>query len=214
MEINKIIQGDCLEIMKLLPDKCIDLVLTDPPYGLGNNITYRKNNHSKRARSKDYGKYTWNDQIPSKEYFEEMIRVSKNQIIWGGNYFTEYLKNSSCWLVWDKDNATSTFADCELAWTSFDTAVRNFKWRWNGMIQQDMKHKELRQHPTQKPVALMEWIIQNYSQKDHLILDCFAGAGSTLIAARNLQRNFIGIEISPEYCKIAENRLKQQVLNF
>lgn len=144
-----------------------------------------------------------------------MKRVSKNQIIFGGNYFAENLSNSSCWIVWDKDNAESFFADCELAWTSFPTAIRKFKWKWMGMLQENMGNaKEFRHHPTQKPLALMEFCLQNYSKENDLILDCFLGSGTTAVACKKLNRRFIGIEISSDYCKIAEDRLKQGVLNF
>lgn len=142
-----------------------------------------------------------------------MIRISKNQIIFGGNYFVEYLKNSSCWIVWDKDNGESFFADCELAWTSFDTAVRKFKWKWNGMLQEVMgKGKEERFHPTQKPVELMSWILQNYSEEGMTIFDPFLGSGTTAIAAKKLKRNYIGVEIDPYYVQVANDRLRQDIL--
>jgi site-specific DNA-methyltransferase (adenine-specific) len=145
---------------------------------------------------------------PSKEIFTEIFRISKNQIIFGGNYFIEYLKNGPCWLVWDKDNS-GNFADCELAWTSFDTAVRKFTWRWNGMLQQDMKHKEKRYHPTQKPIPLFEQILRMYSKPTDLILDPFLGSGTTAIACEQLGRKWIGIEKEPKYCEIARERIKQ-----
>lgn len=212
--INKIICGDCLVEMKKYPDKYFDLVITDPPYGIGEAAGKNKS-RGLLAVSKDYGNADWDNQIPSKEYFDEMIRISKNQIIFGGNYFVEYLTNSSCWLVWDKDNGATDFADCELAWTSFKTAVRKFKWKWQGMLQENMGGaKEIRQHPTQKPVPLMEWILVNYSKPTDIILDPFAGSGSTLVAAKKLQRPFVGIEISPDYVKIANQRLAQGVLNL
>jgi site-specific DNA-methyltransferase (adenine-specific) len=142
-----------------------------------------------------------------------MIRTSKNQIIFGGNYFAHFLKPSSSWIVWDKDNGESFFADCELAWTSFDKAVRKFKWKWNGMLQEHMgKMKENRVHPTQKPLALMQWCIKNYSEDNMTILDPFMGSGTTLVAAKLLGRNATGIEISEKYCEIARERLRQEVL--
>lgn len=141
-----------------------------------------------------------------------MRRISKNQIIFGGNYFVENLQNSSCWIVWDKNNNGNNFADCELAWTSFKSAVRKFKFTWNGMLQENMKNKENRVHPNQKPVPLMQWCIQNYSKETDVILDPFLGSGTTAVACKNLGRKFIGIEQSPEYCKIAEDRLRQEVL--
>ena len=151
-------------------------------------------------------------QIPSKEIFKEMFRVSKNQIIFGGNYFIEHLSNSPCWLVWDKDNS-GNFADCELAWTSFKTAVRKFKFRWNGMLQEHMgDDKEIRHHPTQKPVDLMAWCLTNYSKEGDIILDPFLGSGTTAIACKKLKRNYIGVEVSDYYCEIANQRLRQEIL--
>jgi site-specific DNA-methyltransferase (adenine-specific) len=137
-----------------------------------------------------------------------MIRVSQNQIIFGGNYFVEHLYNSPCWIVWDKDNS-GNFADCELAWTSFKTAVRKIKYRWNGMLQENMKEKEYRFHPTQKPIGLFEWILDNYSEQGMIILDPFLGSGTTAIAAHNTGRFFIGIEKEPKYVEIAQKRLEQ-----
>ena len=206
--INQIICGDCLDAIKELPTNCVDLVLTDPPYGIGEA---RKNNpsRSKLAIAKDYGKSNWDDKIPDGEYFKEIMRVSKNQIIFGGNYFIEYLYNSPCWIVWDKDNGENDFADCELAWTSFKSAVRRYKFRWAGMLQENMKKKEQRFHPTQKPVGLFERILDNYSQLGMTVLDPFFGSGTTAVAALNTGRFFIGIEKEPKYCEIARERVKQ-----
>lgn len=209
--LNTIIQGDCLEIMKTMPDKSVDLVLTDPPYGIGAGISKRANTqHGKAAAvSKDYGDEEWDSKIPPPEVFAEMKRISKNQIIFGGNYFVEYLENSPCWIVWDKDNGNNGYADCELAWTSFKTAVRRLRFRWHGMLQENMKEKEVRVHPTQKPVPVMEWIISKYTEQGQTIFDPFAGSGTTCVAAQNLGRDFIGIEISEKYCEIARKRLQK-----
>lgn len=208
---NQVINGDCLEVMKKIPDKSIDLVLTDPPYGIG-EADGKNKSRSCIAKSRDYGNDDWDSQPPSKEIFDEIFRISKNQIIFGGNYFGDYLGATNCWIVWDKDNGDNDFADCELAWTSFDSAVRKFKWKWQGMLQEDMKSKDIRQHPTQKPVKLMQWCIEKYSQPNDLVLDCFLGSGTTARACKDLGRNFIGIELEKKYCEIAEQRLQQQVL--
>jgi len=222
--LNKIILGDCLDVMREMPDKCVDLVLTDPPYGIGEAAGKNRTRGSSAGANKwkgsrnttgvgvpstDFGYSEWDDKIPSPEHFREILRVSKNQIIFGGNYFIEHLSNSPCWLVWDKDNGTTDFADCELAWTSFKTAVRKFKYRWNGMLQEDMKNKEKRIHPTQKPVALFEWILKLYSKPGDIILDPFLGSGTTVAACINLERQYIGIEISPDYVFAAEQRIKK-----
>lgn len=203
-----LINGDCLEELKNIPDGSIDLVLTDPPYGIGEA---NGKNHSRgglAAQPTIFKKKMWDNKIPDKIYFDEIMRISKNQIIFGGNYFAEYLKNSSCWLVWDKNN-TGDFADCELAWTNFKTAVRKYKFTWNGMLQEDMKNKEKRVHPTQKPVKLIEQIIVDYSKEGMTILDPFMGSGTTGIACQNLNRRFIGIELDKEYFEIAKNRINK-----
>lgn len=134
---NKIINADCLDILKQLPDKCIDLVLTDPPYGIGASKSIRKGTQTGKSLCKaglNYEIKDWDNEIPKDEIFNEILRVSKNQIIWGGNYFVECLQNSSCWLVWDKMTGENLYADCELAYTSFDTAVRKFTFLWNLVI--------------------------------------------------------------------------------
>lgn len=202
---NQIIQGDCLEVMRELPDKCIDLVLTDPPYGIGAATrAFVNGNRRKRAdRTSELG--DWDSQIPSKEYFDEMRRVSKNQIIWGGNYFIEYLKNSRCFLVWDKTIHGNSYADCEMAWTSYDA---NARIKYLNMVSTTM---DGRVHPTQKPLELIRWCLQ-YFPDAQTILDPFMGSGTTCVAAKQLGRKYIGIEISEKYCKIAEDRLRQEIL--
>lgn len=205
--INRIINADCLDILRQLPDKCIDLVLTDPPYGIGESKGKNKS-RSKLAIAKDYGNKDWDNSIPSAELFSEIFRVSKNQIIFGGNYFVEYLHNSSCWLFWDKLNGDNDFADGELAWTSFKSAVRKYEWRWAGMLQQNMKEKEVRFHPTQKPTGLFQMILQDYSNENDLILDCFSGSSTTAVACHNLHRRFICIEKDPDYWKASVERLE------
>jgi len=205
---NQVIQTDCMEGMKLLPDKCIDLVLTDPPYGIGEAAGKNKR-RSKLAIAKDYGDSDWDDEPIGADKIAELMRVGKNQVIFGGNYFE--LPPSPCWIVWDKNNS-GDFADCELAWTSFKSAVRKFKWTWNGMIQENMNQKEIRHHPTQKPVDLMRWILENYSKEGDLICDPFMGSWTTARACKDLGRDFIGFELSEDYCKVGEERLRQEVL--
>jgi site-specific DNA-methyltransferase (adenine-specific) len=149
-------------------------------------------------------------QIPAKEYFEELKRVSVNQIIFGGNYFIDHLHNTSCIIVWDKDNS-GNFADCELAWTSFKTATRIFRFRWNGMLQQDMKNKEVRIHPTQKPRQLYQWLLKNYAKPGDKILDTHLGSGSSAIAAYEMGFDFTGYEIDADYFQAASERLERHM---
>ena len=205
LELNKIYNMDCLEGMKQLPEFFADLVLTDPPYGIG-SAKNGKVGGEKLAPVKNYGKQEWDLNHVDKKYFDEMFRVSKNQIIFGGNYYIDYLYNSSCWIIWDKE-ITGNFADCEMAWTSFNTAVRKIKHRWNGMLQEDMKNKEKRYHPTQKPLRVMEWIIKRYTKEGEIVLDPFAGSGTTLVACKRLHRNYIGFELCDEYVRVSEKRL-------
>jgi DNA modification methylase len=194
--MNQIIQGDCLEVMKSLPDKSIDLIVTDPPYGLGKKM---KGGSWGVTATENKVMLEWDAFIPTKEYFDEMIRISKNQIIWGGNYYG--LPPSRCWLAWIKPNFPSA-SDFELAWTSFDKTSKMFRESRNP----DGK----RQHPTQKPISLMEWCIEKYSKEGDTILDPFAGSGTTGVACKNLNRNYILIEKEPEYIEIIKKRLGEQ----
>ena len=200
--INKVIQGDCLRVMKEMPDKCVDLVLTDPPYGI------KADENPIRAKF-IYDKTSWDRERPSKEIFDEIFRII-NQIIWGGNYFTDYLPLSMGWLVWDKILREFSLADGEMAWTNFDNAMRIFSQN------RSFKFKDGFHHPTQKSVELMGWCIKyadkNAKMDNFTILDPFLGSGTTAVACKQLKRNFIGIEISPEYCKIAEERLRQDIM--
>lgn len=146
--------------------------------------------------------------IPSKCVFDELLRVSKHAIIFGGNYFVEYLSNSPCWIVWNKLNS-GNFADCELAWTNFKSAVRKYDVLWNGMIKDPSERHEIRIHPTQKPVILFKKILDDYSKENDLVLDCFSGSGTTAVACHNLHRRFICIEKDPEYYRASCERLEQ-----
>jgi site-specific DNA-methyltransferase (adenine-specific) len=201
---------DCVAGMKRYADNHFDLAIVDPPYGLdeanGKNNSRNKgfgkgNSKSKKITySKDYGIKNWDKEPPNENYFKELFRVSKNQIIFGANHYISRMPyDSSCWIVWDKDNGNSDFADAELAWTSFKKAVRLYKYRWNGLLQQDMKNKEHRIHPTQKPVGLYSWILSKYAKPTDLILDTHLGSGSSRIASYKNGFNFVGFEIDPEY---------------
>lgn len=194
--------------MARFPDKYFDLAIVDPPYGIGEDGS-KNHTRGKLAKSKDYKPFAGNDiKAPGPEYFEELFRISKNQIIWGANHFLG--KTSPCWIVWDKENGDTDFADCELAWTSFKTAVRKFKFKWHGMLQEDMANKEIRIHPTQKPVALYKWILEKYAKPDFKILDTHAGSFSIGIAAHQYGCHLTGFEIDPEYHAAAVHRFKMQ----
>lgn len=205
------IKGDCMEYLKGYKDNHFDLAVVDVPYGINESGQTNKT-RSKLAKSKDYGSKNWDKTSPSKEYFNELIRVSKDQIIWGANHFISKIPfNSSCWIVWDKNNGKTDFADSELAYTSFRTAVRNFRYRWQGMLQQDMKNKEIRVHPTQKPVALYRWLLQNYAKPNDLILDTHVGSASSLIACEMEGFNYVGFEKDSDYYEASTKRIKQHL---
>ncbi len=203
----ELIHGDCMEYMRGLPDKAFELAIVDPPYGIGENGD-RNASRSKLAIAKNYKSFAGGDMDPPPvEYFDELQRVSVNQIIWGANHFIDRIgRPSSCWVVWDKVTGNSDFADSELAYTSFKTAVRNFRFQWSGMLQGNMAKKELRIHPTQKPVALYEWLLTNYAKPGDRILDTHLGSASSAIAAHNLGFDFVGIELDADYYAAACRR--------
>lgn len=167
----------------------------------------------KQARSRVYKPFIGGDkEPPSGEYFEELFRVSKNQIIFGANHFISKIPiDSHCWIVWDKKNEANDFADCELAWTSFKTAVRKFSYKWNGMLQENMKNKEHRIHPTQKPAALYEWILNRYAKDGDIILDTHVGSASSLIACYNTNHKFVGFELDKHYYELSKARLEAEM---
>ena len=211
-----IYNGDCMYLLRQTPDKYYSLAIIDPPYGIDiNNQSQGKGGGV--ARKIDYTKKDWDKTAPDIIYFNELRRVSKNQIIWGANHFISRLPiDSSCWIVWDKDNGETDFADCELAWTSFKTAVRRFKWTWAGMRQQNMKHKEERIHPTQKPIALYKWILKNYAKEGDTILDTHFGSLSIGIACHDMGFELTAIELDEDYYEAGKNRLinHQRQLNL
>jgi len=201
---------DCMEFMRSVPDKFYSLCVTDPPYGIGED-GLKNHSRGKIAKSKEYTNKQWDRTPPNYAYFEQLIRVSKNQIIFGANHFIQNIPdaNSSCWIVWDKENGETDFADCELAWASFNTAVRRFKFKWQGMLQGDMKNKEHRIHPTQKPVALYDWIFRNYAKPNDTILDTHMGSQSSRISAYKAGLDYTGTELDPEYFEQGNHRFNE-----
>lgn len=210
----RIFCGDNREIAPMLGK--YDLLLTDPPYGDVVSETYRANRISPNQRKQclavktTMAKQKWDDAPPEPDVMRAMMAKAKWQILWGGNYY-DAMPRSRCWFVWDKDNGDNWYADCELAWTNLDKAVRKFRYRWNGMLQENMAEKEIRYHPTQKPQPLMEWCI-GHCPEAKTILDPWAGSGTTLIAARAKGLKADGIEINEQYCEAAKRRLSQGVL--
>lgn len=185
---------DCMEYMRTLPDKAFDLAVVDPPYGI--SIT-----DSGRLKKYNKNKERWDDKTPPKEYFYQLFRVSKNQIIWGANYFG--LPPCRGFLIWDKQQPEDvSFASCEYAWTSFDVSAKTFYFS-------ALRDNVARIHPTQKPVALYAWIYSRYAKQGDKILDTHLGSGSSRIAAWDAGLDFVGCEIDPDYFKAQEERFKE-----
>lgn len=202
-----------MDLMARYGDKHFELAIVDPPYGIGeaNQKRMQSRHHSQRK----YKGGEWDATPPPPEYFKELFRVSKNQIVWGANHFISRMPfDSSCWIFWDKDGF-GDFADGELAWTSFDTAVRKVKYTWNGFRKQ---HPEDRIHPTQKPVALYKWLLDKYATPGDKILDTHLGSGSIAIACHELGFDLTACELDPVHyadtIKRYNNYLAQGKLNF
>jgi site-specific DNA-methyltransferase (adenine-specific) len=212
-EINSIVYNeDCVEGMKRYADNYFDLAIVDVPY-TDNYEAMQNLNQDMKGKVAKVGQYHYNSLTnakPTSEYWTELRRVSRNQIVWGANHLIENLSSTPCVIVWDKDNS-GNFADCEIAFGSFKSSARIFKWRWNGMLQQNMKDKEERIHPTQKPVALYDWLLHNYAKQGDLILDTHVGSGSSRIACQKNGFSFTGFEIDQEYHEAQEKRFKDFV---
>lgn len=203
MDVDIIYNQDCLEGMRSLPDKSIDLIVTDPPYG---KKADKGTNGFGSSKNRKY-KGGWDSKVPQKEIFDEMFRVAKNVIIFGGNYFCTMLPSSNCWLVWDKKGDIAfqnPFADCELIYTSFTKPIKKIVFKQQGFITDS---KDKRYHPTQKPSELVQMLIEQFSEEGDLICDPFLGSGTTAVAAFNTNRHYIGYEIDDSFFDICCDRL-------
>jgi site-specific DNA-methyltransferase (adenine-specific) len=186
-----------MEYMKSLPDNVFDLAIVDPPYGLGNSVV----NSGGRFKKYHNKNGNWDNEIPKQEYFDELFRISKNQIIWGGNYFP--LPNNKCFVIWDKQQPEGvSFAMAEYAWASFESVAKIFRYRTQG--------QEDRFHPTQKPVKLYEWLLTNYAKQGDKILDTHLGSGSHAIACNNLGFELVGLELDSDYFKASCERIAKE----
>lgn len=193
----RIYNEDCISALKLMKDKEFDLAIVDPPYGIEvNKMTLGGGKYKNKGKS-------WDSQTPPQEYFDELFRVSKNQVIWGANYMIDKIgKPSMGWIYWDKMNGSSDFSDGELAFTSFKRALRSYKHHLS-------MDRSKRFHPTQKPIKLYEWVLLNYSKKGDKILDTHLGGGSIAIACHNLGYDLTGFEIDSEYYNLSMKRLEE-----
>lgn len=206
----RVIHGDAADVLPGL-EMC-DALVTDPPYGIG--VAAKPNGGEARARGgalsrfnsyepKDYGSDDWDNAPPSDDLIALCRSKARNSVIFGGNYFT--LPPARCWLVWDKLNGANRFADCELAWTNLDSAVRRLAYRWHGMIRENGEPRGI--HPTQKPIGVMQWVLELCTKPGDLVLDPFCGSGTTGVACLRMGRRFIGIEREAKYAKAASERL-------
>jgi len=218
----KLLNIDCMDYMSEISDKYFDLAIVDPPYGIGEGNKKNKTRSSytgfgdnkKWVKAKDYGGGEFDNNIPNGNYFSELFRISKNQIIWGANYMVNYLPPSMAWIVWDKDNGDSDQSDCELAYTSFKTGLRKFTFRWQGLLQQNMKDKETRIHPTQKPVQLYKWLLKNYAKEGDTIFDSHLCSCSSRIACYDGGFDFVGTELDKEYFDASVKRFENYKLQL
>lgn len=206
LELNKLYNMDCIDLMKEYPDKYFDLAIVDPPYG-GNDAIGIKDctNYNKQATKRTNYK-VFENVAPPPEYFKELIRVSKNQIIWGVNFYKE-IDLTGGRIVWDKKG--TAFGRAEIAYYSKSKSVEIFEYTWNGMIQENMKDKEIRIHPTQKPVALYKWLLKNYAKQGDKILDTHVGSASSLIACEDMGFEYVGCELDKDYYNQAKERLER-----
>jgi len=200
-----LIQADCRDVLPLLPK--VDAVVTDPPYGIGVDVAMAKQSGTKygnaAAAKRTYEATDWDNAPPSDELIAAVVAHGKWAVVFGGNYFG--LPASRCWLVWDKENGSNAFADAELAWTNLDKPVRVKRHMWNGMLRKGQEERS--EHPTQKPVGVMQWVIDQTPDAE-TILDPFMGSGTTGVAAVQMGRDFIGIEMEPRYFDIACKRIE------
>lgn len=206
---HRLLCGDSTDadaVARLMNGEKADMVFTDPPYGIdiGNQSQGKGGGVAKKI---NYGRNDWDKSIPY-EAVNNTFSISDNIILWGANYYADKLPPSPCWVIWDKDNGSTDFADCEIAWTSYKKASRLFKWKWSGMLQEDMKNKEKRVHPTQKPSALAKWCIETF-KAGNIIADIFLGSGSTMVAAHQLGRKCYGMELDPKYCQVIVDRMRK-----
>jgi len=186
---------DNMELMARYPDNYFDLAIVDPPYGIGISSDPVRHQHDKKS---------WDNAIPNKQYFDELKRVSKHQIVWGGNYFLQYLDNTQCFLIWDKKQPFDfSLAMCEMAWTSFSKPAKIFT--------QSVLKERGKIHPTQKPVKLYEWLLMNYAKEGDKILDTHLGSGSIAIACHNLGFDLTACELDKDYYKAAIKRINNRI---
>lgn len=198
---------DCMEYMKTCKDKQFDLAIVDPPYGIGFGQFNRTNKASngERIKANKYKNGSWDESIPDEAYFSQLKRISKNQIIWGGNYYLEYLGSSKGMICWYKHQPVDNFSDCEFAWVSFDRPAKVFDFPYYGNLEGNTK-ATTKIHPTQKPIQLYKWLLHNYAKEGDKILDTHLGSGSIAIACHDYKFDLVGCELDTDYYNAALKR--------
>ena len=207
------LNADCMDPEVGLPslaDNAFDLAIVDPPYGIS-QPAFRAKATTKLAAPTNYNHSVFEQPAPDRTYFDELRRVSRNQIIWGANYYNQFLPAGNKWLFWDKGTEATRWGDGELAYTSFPGAITKIRFVWNGMLQGDMKHKECRIHPTQKPVKLYQRLLNQFTNPGDLILDTHVGSASSLIACQSMGFTYLGYELDPDYYAAAKRRMRAGV---
>lgn len=202
---------DNMALMARYPDNYFELAIVDPPYGIGiHKMNYTQSAKGGVTKRNDYSAITnWDSNVPTQEYFNELFRVSKSQIIWGGNYFELPLTKS--WIIWDKkteEKYSNDFADCEMAWNSFNKPAKVVRYLWSGMLQPNMKDKQKRIHPTEKPYQLYKWLLDKYAKPNDKILDTHLGSGSIAIACHDYGFDLTACELDKEYFDKSIQRIK------
>ncbi|NCC88718.1 MAG: site-specific DNA-methyltransferase [Clostridia bacterium] len=212
-EYLKITNENNLDLMKRYEDNYFDLAIVDPPYGINISSAGGYYHIKGKGQANPHTKKAWDNETPPQEYWNELFRVSKNQIVWGGNYMTDFLKPSRCWIFWDKMKSVDNYADGELAWTSFDRNTKKVQIQHNGFLTKD---KGSAIHPTQKPAMLYGWIINNFCEKGFKLLDTHLGSGSIALAVdsankiEKMELELVACELDEEYYTKAINRIENE----
>jgi site-specific DNA-methyltransferase (adenine-specific) len=202
----KLLNIDCMEYMSTCLDKQFDLAIVDPPYGINSGKRKALGTYSMKGEDTRWENKEWDNKTPDKKYFDELFRTSKNQIIWGGNYFE--LPISRGWVFWDKMPIVPNFSDGELAWTSFDKILKRIVIHWNGKVRTGIEKNYKAIHPSQKPIKLYKWLLINYAKEGDKIIDTHLGSGSSAIAAYDFGCDFVGCEIDKDYYDAAVKRFE------
>lgn len=210
MPISEVFNEDCMIGMARYPDKYFELAIVDPPYGIGFSQFNRTNTDGagNRYKANKYKNGDWDSSIPNEDYFNELKRISVNQIIWGGNYYFNILGNSRGLICWYKEQAVDNFSNCEFAWNSIDCVAKVFHYRYYSNME-GKSSATTRIHPTQKPISLYKWLLHNYAKPGDKILDTHMGSQSSRIAAFNMGFDYWGWEIDREYFEVGNKRFKQ-----